>query len=370
MLRVIAVDDEKNALERFDRVMVDEPRVSVVGRFSHADEALDFIRREPVDVAFLDVEMPGIDGLQIAEIISQETPNVEIVFITAYEKYALKAFKAHAVGFLLKPLDIREVREQIDTLVGKISRRSASVGNARLSVHCFGSFSCYPESSPDEPVRWRTSKAEELFALLVHVRGRAISREMLIDALWPEVEPDKGANQFRVTCTYIRNTLAEIGFPEMLLRDRDSYFLDSDKLNCDTYTFSSIIGSLSITKPDVAAWEKAAALYTGRYFSDKAYEWTLNTSTRLENDFKTLIYRLATEYMKTGDQKAACSAIARILEQDPYEEEAVEKLMSLLLYSGENAAAARVYREYEEKLKAELDIAPSDDLKLLFDKIF
>ena len=370
MLRVIAVDDEKNALDRFDRVMADEPRVTVVGRFSHADEALDYLRKEPVDIAFLDIEMPGTDGLHMAELISREMPRVEIVFITAYEQYALKAFQAHAVGFLLKPLDIREIREQIDNLIGRSARREEPPGQSKLVVRCFGSFVCYPEAASDQAVRWRTAKAEELFALLVHIRGRSISREMLIDALWPEVSPEKGANQFRVTCTYIRNTLSELGFNDMLLRDRDSYFIDIDKLSCDMYDFSSVITSLAVTKPDIALWEKTAALYTGRYFSDKPYEWTVNTGTRFENDYKTLMYRLATEYMKTGNQKEACAAIAAVIEQDPYEEEAVEKLMSLQLYAGDHTAAAKVYRDYEDKLKAELDISPSENLKMLFDKIF
>ena len=98
MLRAIAVDDEERALDRFERVMKEETRVHVVGRFTDASEALEFARRNPLDIAFLDIEMPAMNGLDLAEALNRENPSIEVVFITAFDQYALRAFRAHAIG--------------------------------------------------------------------------------------------------------------------------------------------------------------------------------------------------------------------------------------------------------------------------------
>jgi two-component SAPR family response regulator len=64
-------------------------------------------------------------------------------------------------------------------------------------------------------IRWKTAKAEELFALMIHYQGRVKAKDNLIETLWPEFEPEKSANLFRVTCTYLRSALAEKGFPDI-----------------------------------------------------------------------------------------------------------------------------------------------------------
>jgi len=160
-------------------------------------------------------------------------------FITAYSQYALKAFHAHASGYLLKPLDIDEVREQIDNIVRRLGYRQSSNSSEYLRVKCLGQFLCNTDENRNEPIRWRTAKAEELFALLIHNHGKAISREILIDTPWPEAEPEKAASNFRVTCTYIRNTFEDNGITDILIRELNSYMLNCEKLCCDLFLFLS-----------------------------------------------------------------------------------------------------------------------------------
>lgn len=360
MFRVIGVDDEKIALDRFERILKEDARVSVVGTFTHVVDAIEFVRRNPVDIAFLDIEMPGLSGLELAERLTEIDPCLEIVFITAYEKYALQAFQAHAIGYLLKPLDIDEIGSQIDSLDRKLGPNRRATGPGYLTVQCLGQYLCYADDNAAAPIHWRTAKAEELFALLIHYQGIAVSREVFIDVLWPEVQPEKAANNFRVTCTYLRNTLAEKGFTNILLRDRGSYLLDTSRLCCDLLLFLSAAGSASA---DLPALEKASALYAGGYFENKPYEWTANMQAWLENEFKKIQRRLADEYQILGQNERACAALERSLLRDPYDEEAVEPLLLLKLQSGDSVAAAKIYRDYEQRLFKELALAPSDRLR-------
>ncbi len=362
MFKIIGVDDEKIALDRFERIMKEDARVSVIGTFTRVSDALEFVRRNPVDIAFLDIEMPGMSGLELAERLAEENPYIEIVFITAYDKYALKAFQTHAIGYLLKPLDIDEVREQIDNFARKLGCRRETISSEYLTVKCFGQFLCCADKNAADPIRWRTAKAEELFALLVHYQGKAISKEILIDALWPEAEPEKAANNFRVTCTYLRNTLTDKGFANILLRDRDSYLLDTSRLRCDLLLFLPTTGAASL---ELSALEKASALYAGGYFENKPYEWAANMRVWLEREYKKIQYRIADEYQSIGENKRAYAVLEKALEHDPYDEEAYEKLLSLKLRSGDSVSAVKIYLEYEQKLLKEMELSPSDKLKEL-----
>lgn len=360
MYRAIAIDDEKRALDRLERVLTEEPRIEVVGKFTSADEAAAFAARNAADIAFLDIEIPGVNGLALAEKLVSCLPGLEIVFVTAYDNYALQAFHLHAAGYLLKPVDADGVREQIDVLDRR--RRKADAAAPRtLRVRCFGQFHCHA-GEETAPIRWRTVKAEEMFALFVHYRGAPVSREIVIDTLWPEAEPQKAPNLFRVTCTYLRNALAERGFENMLSRERDSYRVDMSRLKCDAAAFITGMNA-ALKSDDIQRLERTAALYAGPYLATKPYEWAAKARTAMENGYKQLQYRLAELYTGRAQPDKAADALQRVLAQDPCEEDAIARLIELKLGEGDAVSAARIYRRYESELRAAFDLQPSEKLK-------
>lgn len=368
MLSVIAVDDEKKALDRFERVMKEDERIRVVGRFTDIEAALEFVKKEAVDIAFLDIEMPSMSGLELAERLIGENQSLEVIFVTAYDQYALKAFQVHAIGYVLKPLDIESIKAQIDNVLRKSKRGQSKAGSGAPVIKCFGRFICFLPGEEGDSLRWRTSKAEELFALLVHYQGKPMPREILIDTLWPEADPESAANNFRVTCTYLRNTFAEIGLKEVLLRDRDNYMLDLGKFRCDSLDFIHIVGRDGASGADYAEYEEASRLYTGAYFENKPYEWAPALRAWFENEFEKLQNRLADRHVNEGNLQMACEAIARIVERNPLAEEAVHRLMALKLQGGDTASGIKVYHEYSERLRKEMGILPSEGLRRLADK--
>src|SRR4051794_5565599 len=103
-VRTIVVDDEPLARERLLKLLRAEPEIEVVGEAANGREAVTLIREVKPALAFLDVQMPELDGFgALAELGETERP--AIVFVTAYDKFALKAFDVHAVDYLLKPFD-------------------------------------------------------------------------------------------------------------------------------------------------------------------------------------------------------------------------------------------------------------------------
>ncbi|MBD5387846.1 response regulator transcription factor [bacterium] len=100
-IRCVVVDDEPLALQMMRSYVCKTPGLELAGAFSDSAEALDFLRSHPVHLAFLDIQMPGLDGLELSTLL-EDCP-LRIVFVTAFEQYALQGFRANALDYLLKP---------------------------------------------------------------------------------------------------------------------------------------------------------------------------------------------------------------------------------------------------------------------------
>jgi len=116
-MNCIVVDDERIILDELC-TMIRQTEIKVLKAFQDPHEAFASIPSLTPDVAFLDIEMPGLNGIELAKKIAQIDPDIQIVFVTAYEQYALKAFEVSAVHYLLKPI----TREHIDEAVQRVLR--------------------------------------------------------------------------------------------------------------------------------------------------------------------------------------------------------------------------------------------------------
>ena len=117
-IRTLIVDDEPLARERLRRLLHDHPEIQIVGECADGQAAVEAIGSERPELIFLDVQMPELDGFGVLEAVGSQTAPV-IVFVTAYDKFALRAFEVHAVDYLLKPFD----RERFQTALGRALER-------------------------------------------------------------------------------------------------------------------------------------------------------------------------------------------------------------------------------------------------------
>jgi two-component system, LytTR family, response regulator len=132
-VRAIIVDDEAPARRRIRRLLVPERDVTVAGECGDGESALELIGREHPDLVFLDVQMPERDGFAVVKAIPPaELP--AILFVTAHDRYALRAFDVHAVDYLLKPFTADRFRTAVARARERIARRSADPGLASLAA--------------------------------------------------------------------------------------------------------------------------------------------------------------------------------------------------------------------------------------------
>ena len=246
----IAVDDEILMLGALVTAIKASPDISEVSQFSDCDEALDFVKENAVDVAFLDINMRGMGGLALAEKIISFCPECKIVFCTGYEEYAIPAFKLHASGYLMKPVSAKDIQVEIDNIKG--IRQSQKP----LTVKCFGTFEVYARG---EKLTFKRSKTKELFAFLVDRNGAGVTVAEIGVALWENDVDQKNHNYIHQLFRDLRQSLEAVGVEGIFERNNYFYSINPEKLDCDYYSY------LKTGKPE----------FRGEYMSQ--YSWAEET---------------------------------------------------------------------------------------------
>lgn len=131
-IRTLIVDDEPAARRGVRLLLERDPEIEVLGEAANGIEAADFIRRERPSLVFLDVQMPGADGFEmLRRLAPEEVPTV--VFVTAYDEYALRAFEVHAVDYLLKPYDDARFGAALQQAKSEVQRRQSETIQTHLT---------------------------------------------------------------------------------------------------------------------------------------------------------------------------------------------------------------------------------------------
>lgn len=134
-LKILTVDDEPLARRIIRRLLKDEPRVESIAEARNGDEGLEMIRKLSPDIVYLDIQMPGSNGFELLENLRQtKTEQMPvIIFVTAFDEYALKAFEFHALDYLLKPFDRERFKKSFELAVKIISAENQTNYQQKLS---------------------------------------------------------------------------------------------------------------------------------------------------------------------------------------------------------------------------------------------
>jgi two-component SAPR family response regulator len=251
----IAVDDEPLMLGALTKAIKASSDIASVADFTSCEEALDFIKSNHADIAFLDINMRGMGGLSLAEKIIGFCPDCKIVFCTGYEEYAIPAFKLHASGYLMKPISAKDVQVEIDNIKG--IRQSQKP----LAVKCFGNFEVFAKG---EKLAFKRLKTKELFAFLVDRNGAGMTAKQICAVLFPDdTDDNKNAAYLRQLVLDLKNTLKTAGAEAVLCHETPCYSVDTNLLRCDYISY------LETGKPE----------FRGEYMTQ--YSWAEQTCAML-----------------------------------------------------------------------------------------
>ena len=224
-MKVLAIDDEEIALEGLvEAVREAEPSAKIYS-FQKAEEALEFYRTTPCEVAFLDIQMWNMNGVDLAKRLKLLNANVNIIFSTAYGDYREEAFDLHASGYLTKPITAKMVRRELDNLRHPVPRNNEK----RVRIVTFGNFEVYVD---DEPLVFRYDKTKELLAYLVDRNGAYCSNAEIMAALW---EDEKKASYLGNLKKDLIDTLRGKKCQEIIGTGWGRLRIDTEKVDCDYY---------------------------------------------------------------------------------------------------------------------------------------
>lgn len=259
-MRVLCVDDEPALLGLVMSMCEDLPQAPAVRGFTRARQALEWLDTHHADVALLDIDMPGMSGIELAREIKRTSPDTEVIFLTGYAEYALDAFELHASGYLLKPVNSERLREEIEHAV---ARRGGSTSR-RVEIHTFGNFDVFVDG---EPIAFARSQSKELLAYLVDRQGAAVTRRQAFAVLWEMGDYDRSKQkQLDVVVRTMRNALDKYGVGDLVEMRRGTLRVVPERVDCDFYRF-------------LAGDERAIASYIGEYLSP--YPWASSTEAYL-----------------------------------------------------------------------------------------
>ena len=249
-MKILLVDDEELQLLRLtEAVKKALPADNVFLSYANPVLAWEENKETPVDIAFLDIDMPVINGILLAKKLKTVNPQVNVIFVTAYNEYALDAYKLHASGYVTKPVNLEKIQEELDGLRYPVELKPTK----KLQVKCFGNFEVFAGGAP---VKFSRKKSKELFAYLIDREGAAVNVNELNAILWEE---DK-KSYFRNLIADIQASLKAVGAEDVFIKRRNECFVDVNKIDCDAYEYRK-------DNPD------AIRMYRGEYMAQ--YSWAI-----------------------------------------------------------------------------------------------
>lgn len=243
MINVILIDDERLAIENLKFHLKKYPELNVIDGFTEPEPFFECLESNEIHLIFMDIEMPGLNGLELAAKVLEKFPNVEIVFATAYNQYAVQAFELNAIDYILKPLSAKRIEQTIEKVKTKIN---VEPQENKVFIRTFGGFDIFIN---DKLVPFKYAKAKEVLAYLITKMGKSVGWMTIADEVWPDIYDDKKLmNNFHVASFSLRNFLNENGIGEIYDYSRNLYRIDPTKFECDLFQLHDVYMNYKQTK--------------------------------------------------------------------------------------------------------------------------
>ena len=254
-MKIIAVDDERIALEGLlDVIREAVPEAELTG-FEYPEDALDFVDKHDCNIAFLDVEMVDMSGVELAEQLKLRNRDINIIFATGFEEYRKEAYDLHASGYLTKPITIEKVKKELYDLRRPIPQRK------RMRVQAFGNFEVFIDGNP---ISFKYNKTKEVLAYLIDRKGALCT----LGELQAVIFEDDGSHESYMKSLRrdLLETLEGIGCSNVLAQQRGKLGIVPERLDCDYY--------------DWCEGKRMGIVWRGEYMAQ--YSWSEYTAGVLE----------------------------------------------------------------------------------------
>ncbi|MDO4405134.1 MAG: response regulator [Atopobiaceae bacterium] len=259
-MRILAVDDKavpRRALVRVIQAAVPDAQITAC---ASASEVIALPDVETYDVAFVDIDMPGKSGIQLARELKSVHPSLNIIFATGYGEYMADAFELHSSGYLMKPILAEDIVEELENLRYPLANELPD----RVIMRCFGNFEVFLDG---RPIVFERAKTKELLAYLIDRRGSVVSLREIEAVLWREQSEERPSRSYlRTLVADLRHTFDACGHGDVIRKYYGEIGIDAKRVFCDYYDF-------------IEGDPRAIASWNGEYMSQ--YAWAEPTKAYL-----------------------------------------------------------------------------------------
>lgn len=227
-MKIIVVDDEQHARNRLNKHLSEVTTAEVV-LFDRSASALDYAKESKIDVAFLDIAMPEMNGIALAKELKKTNPLINVIFCTGYSNFMQEAIKLHASGYLLKPASVGDVKQALDDLLHPVEPKKP-----HFYAKTFGEFDFFVDGAP---LHFKRSKAKEMLAYLISIRGASASRKDVAARLFGDKYDIQTQDYLTKIYKDLSETLAAFGAEKLLQKGYNTYSVDTALFSCDLYDY-------------------------------------------------------------------------------------------------------------------------------------
>ncbi|OKQ00037.1 response regulator [Paenibacillus sp. P46E] len=365
MIKVMVVDDELPALKMAESVLRTFDDVHICGLFHDPEDLLERLLTVEVNLVFVDMKMPDMNGLELAGRIQECSSDVSVAFVTAYDHYAVDAFETEALDYVMKPITADRLRKTLDRLARKLGAEPASVNSKGMSVSTLGRFSV--EAYDGRKLKFHRAKTEELLAFLLHRRNQPVAKESIMDALWGDRNAERAQAMLYTTMYQLRKELETFGLFKVIEQNRAGggrcrLLWAPDVWDCDEFERRH---QRFKDRNDIAEANRAVELYKGGYLSENGYEWAAEKRAELEMKYIELLSHMTDYEVWQKRFEFALPYLEKWVKLQPLTEHIHAKIIALHLLMNKKEAAAAHERKVKDLFARELGVSPDIDMETL-----
>lgn len=373
VLKAVLIDDENPALLQLERLIHADGRLEISGKFTRIGSGLEHVAENQADVVFLDIEMPGMNGLEAGEKLMAMIPDLQIVFVTAYNHYAIEAFELNALDYLLKPVDPARFAKTVSRIESQLKNTQEQAGvqvPVESMVICFKRLLLGDNVAAGSLLKWRTQKAQELFAFLLHQQDRWVTKDVILETLWPQLKLDKATTQLHTSVYQVRKMLKQWGVKALIEFAHDSYRLlrIGFTTDVDLFTHGSQIGPVT-TEQEWQRLEQTLNLYQGDYLEEHDYFWAKPMREELLRRYIHCSIAAAAYESQIGRERQALQRLLSLKMKEPYSDEICQSIMKVYHAQGNQAAVASEYQSFVSLIGNDLETKPEAETIRLYSEL-
>lgn len=272
-MKAILIDDEYYALKGLEMELLEVGDIDVIGMYEDESIALKEVEKLKPDLVFLDINMPEIKGTSLFNQIKKVCPLTEIIFVTAYNEYAVEAFELNAFDYIVKPIRKERLEKTIERLKNSSKIEEKSSSNMKIDIKCFGGFSI-KRNDLALAIHWRTKKVEELIAYLACCQGEFIPKAKIAGVLWPDIDESKSKSNLYLTYHYLKKQSEQNGFDFPIESMKGKMRIKREEVEVDIDKFVKEVENIGdINEKNINKAYETLRLYTEPLLDGYYYEW-------------------------------------------------------------------------------------------------